>query len=485
MSGQDDIERDRYDGIVIGTGQGGKPLARALAGAGRQVAIVEADRVGGTCVNVGCTPTKAMVASAKVAWLAGRAGDYGVQVEAPSVDMEKVRERKRAIVESFRSGSRERLEATDGVDLIFGHARFTALDSLAVELPDGATRRLQADEIFINTGCRPLVPPIDGLDGVDWLDNETIMELDTLPDHLLVIGGGYIGIEFAQMFRRFGSEVTIVQRGSQLLGHEDEDVAEAVAEILEDEGITVLLDTTARAVAADDQGIALEVEDPAGSDEPGSAGNDGGAREAGDSRRLRGSHLLVATGRRPNTDDLGLERAGVETDDRGFVVVDGRLRTSVPGIWALGDVKGGPMFTHISYDDHRVIVANLLDGDDASTEGRPIPYTVYMDPELGRVGLTERQAQERGVSYQVAKLPMSHVARALERDETRGFMKAIVDAESGRILGCAILGVEGGEIMSVLQVAMMGELPYTAIRDGIFAHPTLAESLNNLFMTLG
>jgi pyruvate/2-oxoglutarate dehydrogenase complex dihydrolipoamide dehydrogenase (E3) component len=343
-----------------------------------------------------------------------------------------------------------------------------------VALDGGGTRTLEAPWIFLNTGTRAAVPPIDGLGEVPWLDNASVMELAEVPPHLLVLGGGYIGLEFGQMFRRFGSEVTIVQRDRQLLAREDPDVAEAVREILEEDGIRVLLETEARRVRRDGGGLRLEVE-----------------TGSGGSREVSGSHLLVAAGRTPNTDDLGLEAAGVETVKGGHVKVNERLETSAPGIWALGDVKGGPAFTHVSYDDFRIVRRNLLDplnGGGASTAGRLVPYTVFIDPQLGRVGLTEEEARaragEEGWDVAVARLPMRHVARALEMDETRGFMKAVVDRRSERILGCAILGVEGGEVMSVLETAMMGGLPYPAIRDATFAHPTLAESLNNLFSAL-
>ena len=458
---------ETYDAIVIGTGQGGKPLAVDLARAGRKTAVIEAGHVGGTCINVGCTPTKTMVASGRAAYLARRAADYGVRVTAPEVDLAVVRKRKDAIVTSFRTGSQRRLESTDGVDLIFGEARFEGARAIAVDVRDGPTRHLQAETIFINTGGRPATPRIEGIDRVPLLDSSSIMELETLPEHLLVLGGGYVGLEFGQMFRRFASEVTIVQRGPQLLAREDPDVAESVAGILTEDGIDVLLSTKAVAVEPGSDGtIRLKVRDERGE------------------RTLTGSHLLVSAGRTPNTHRLNLDAAGVETNERGFVVVNERLETSAAGIYALGDVNGGPAYTHIAYDDYRIIRANLLHGGHATTAGRLVPYTVFMDPQLGRVGLSETEARAQGRPLRIAKLPMTHVARAIEVDETRGFMKAVVDAETDLILGCAVLGIEGGEVMSVVQVAMMGGLPYTALRDGVFAHPTLAESLNNLFMAM-
>jgi pyruvate/2-oxoglutarate dehydrogenase complex dihydrolipoamide dehydrogenase (E3) component len=455
---------DRYDAIIIGTGQAGKPLAVALAEAGRKTAIIERKHVGGTCINVGCTPTKTMVASARVAYLARRGADYGVHANSMRVNVAEVRQRKQAIVESFRNGSQRHLQNTKNLELIFGEGSFSGPKSVTVRLQSGETRHLTADTIFINTGGRPEGPPLPGLESVPVLDSTSIMELDVLPNHLLVLGGGYIGLEFGQMFRRFGSAVTVVQRGKQLLAREDADVAEEVAKILREDGMEVLLETQAARVAEGGGGtVRLTVSGPAGE------------------RTLSGSHLLVAAGRVSNTEALKLSAAGITTDTRGNIPVNDRLETNVPGIYALGDVKGGPAFTHISYDDFRIIKTNLLDGGTATTTGRLVPYTVYIDPQLGRVGMTEAEARAQGRRIRIAKIPMSYVARALEMDESRGFMKAVVDAETGQILGCAVLGIEGGELMSMLSIAMMGKVPYTTLRDAIFAHPTLAESFNILF----
>lgn len=454
----------KYDAIVIGTGQGGKPLTRAFSGAGWKTAIIEREHVGGSCVNVGCTPTKTMVASARVAYLARRAADYGVNTGRISVDQTIVRKRKRDIVESFSSGNRRGLERLENAELIMGEASFTGPKEVTVELQEGGTRHLMADNvIIINVGARPAVPPIPGLDDVPYLDSTSIMELDSVPDHLMVIGGGYIGLEFGQMFRRFGSEVTIVERGPQLLSREDPDVAEAVAEILQEDGIEILFDTQAIEVGQRRGSIQLGLKTPDAD------------------RTVECSHLLVAAGRVPNSDSLSLEAAGVAVNERGFVPVNDRLETNVPGVYAMGDVNGGPAFTHISYDDYRILRANLLESGNLTTTGRLAPYTVYIDPQLGGVGLREREAKERGLNFRIAKMPMTHVARALEVDETRGFMKAIVDGDSDQILGFVCLGMEGGEIMSMVQVAMMGGVGFTVLRDAIWAHPTLAESLNNLF----
>jgi len=459
-------ETHHYDAVVIGSGQGGNPLATSLAKAGHKVAIVERQHVGGTCINYGCTPTKTMVASAKVAYMTRRSDDYGVNSGSVTVDMAKVRQRKRDIVESFRGGSEGRLERAENLDLLMGEASFTGLKELEVRLNTGGTLRLTADLIFVNTGARPRRPPVEGLDGVPALNSNSIMELDEVPEHLLVLGGGYVGLEFAQMFRRYGSEVTIVQQGDQLLRREDADVAGAATEILREDGIEVLLEAEAQRVERIGEEIQLTVSMPGGQ------------------RTISGSHLLVAAGRVPNSEALNLSAAGVRTDEGGFVLVDDKLETSVEGIYALGDVKGGPAFTHISYDDHRVLKTNLLGGGDATISDRLLPYTVFIDPQLGRAGLSEREAREQGLDIRVAKMPMSYVARALEVDESRGLMKAVVDADTDQILGCAVLGIEGGEIAAMIQIAMLGKVPYTALRDAVFTHPTLAESLNNLFSAI-
>lgn len=454
---------EHYDAVLIGSGQAAGPLATALTGAGLKVALIEQEHVGGTCINEGCTPTKTMVASGRVAYLARRAADYGVHTGPISIDMTKIRQRKRDIVDSFRGGSERRIVAGK-VDLIYGRGSFTGPNSVEVMTNSGETRQLTADKIFINAGARPANPKVQGQENITVLNSTSVMELDEVPDHLLILGGGYIGLEFGQLFRRLGSRVTIVQRGKQLLPKEDPDIAEEITKILKEDGLEILLETSAVSARSTEGGIGLTVRGPAGEQE------------------LVGSHLLEAAGRVPNSDTLNLGSAGIETDAHGFIKVNDRLETNVPGVYALGDIKGGPAFTHISYDDFRIVRENLLqEGKQLSTEGRILPYTVFTDPQLGRVGLSETEARAQGLNIRVYTMPMSYVARALELDESRGVMKAVVDAESGQILGGAILGIEGGEMMAVLQMAMMGKLPYTVLKDAIFAHPTLAEAFNNLF----
>ncbi|HUI74812.1 MAG TPA: mercuric reductase [Candidatus Acidoferrum sp.] len=453
-----------YDAIVIGSGQAGTPLCQALAKNGLRTALVEREHVGGTCVNEGCTPTKTMVASGRVAYLVRRGADYGVETGPISINLKRVRERKRAIVETFRGGNESRIKKTPNLDLIYGDAQFTGPKSIRVMAKDSSVRQIAADKFFINAGCRPSVPKIEGLDRVPFLNSTSIMELDAAPEHLLVLGGGYIGLEFGQMFRRFGSRVTVVQSRGHLLMGEDEDVCEAVLQILREDGIELLLNATTSRVAGVGGKIGLELQ------------------SAGMARTLEGSHLLVATGRMPNTDSLNVAAAGIEADERGFIRVNDRLETTAKDIYALGDIKGGPAFTHISYDDFRIIRTNLLEKGSASIAGRLLVYTLFLDPQLGRVGLNETQARAQDLHIRVAKMPMSYVARALEMDETRGFMKVIVDADSGQMLGATVLGIEGGEIMAQIQLAMMGKLPYTVLKNAVFAHPTLAESFNNLFL---
>lgn len=454
---------DSHDIIVIGTSQGGRFLPVDLAKAGKRVALVERGPLGGVCVNTGCTPTKTMVASARLAHQARRAAEFGVTTGRVAVDLAAVRERKRAMVAGAAENYASRL-GQEGLDLIVGEAQFTGPGKVRVALTDGATRDIGAPIIVVDTGARPKPLTARGAQDVPVLDSTSIMELDTLPEHLIILGGGYIGLEFGQMFRRFGSEVTVIHTGTRLLKTEDEDVSDEVAAILRDEGIRIETSATPDRVEETADGVRLTVATPDGE------------------RRIEGSHLLSSIGRLPNTEALTPEAAGIRLDENGFIDVDEYLETSVPGIYAMGDVKGGPAFTHLSYDDYRILRANLLGGQRVSTRGRVVPYTVFIDPQLGRVGMTERQAGEQNRAVRVAKLPMSAVVRALETGETRGFMKAVIDAETQQILGAAVLGVEGGEIMTIIQVAMMGKLPCTAMADAVFTHPLLAEGLNALFM---
>ena len=455
---------EHYDAIIIGSGQGGNPLSTTLAKAGWKTALVERAYIGGTCINYGCTPTKTMFNSARVAYLARRAVDYGVHHGEVTVSMREVRERKQRIVEEFRESGLKGIQQTKNLDLLIGNAKFIGSHELEVQLNEGGVRTVTAEKTFINTGGRPVRPRLEGIDDVPTLDSTSIMDLNELPEHLLVLGGGYVGLEFGQMFCRFGSRVTIVQRVGQLLGREDQDVAEAVLNVMKEDGIEVLLDTEAVRVQKKGARINLTV------------------RSSDGEQILSGTHLLAAVGRQPNTEDLNLPAAGIETDQQGNIKVNHKLETNVPGVYALGDVKGGPQFTHISYDDFRIIRTNLLEGGHANTDGRLVPYTVFIDPQLGRIGISETEAKGRNI--RIAKLPMTRSARAVEMSETRGFMKAIVDADTNQILGAAVLGVEGGELMSMFEIAMMGKLPYTVLKDAIFSHPTLAESLNNLFMAM-
>jgi pyruvate/2-oxoglutarate dehydrogenase complex dihydrolipoamide dehydrogenase (E3) component len=463
MADSANLVATRYDAIILGSGQAGNPLASALSAKGKRTAMIERAAVGGTCVNYGCTPTKTLVASAEVAYMAHRALEFGIQVGNVAVDMASVRERKRGMVTKWREGSEKSLHQAKLVDVIYGEGSFIAPQQLRVRLKHGGEQTLTAELIVINTGLTPKVPPIEGLANIPYLDNASVMELGEVPEHLLVLGGGYIGLEFAQMFRRFGSRVTLVQNAQQLLSGEDPDIADEVAAILREDGIEILLQAKTETAAATRKGVRLRV------------------RAKGESRELEGTHLLVATGRRPNTETLNLSAAGIATDDHGYIQVNDRLETSAPGVYAVGDVNGGPAFTHVSYDDFRVLETNLLEGGQRSVAGRLFPYCVFIDPQLGRIGLSENEASRKGIKVRVAKLPMTSVARALETGQPRGFMKALVDPNTEEILGAAVLGADGGEVMSIIQVAMMGKLKYTALQRAIFAHPLFAEALNNLF----
>ena len=457
----------KWDAIVIGSGQGGTPLAKKLAKAGLKTALIEREHVGGTCINEGCTPTKTMIADARVAQTVREAPSRGIRVEGFSIDLAQIMSRKNGVVESFRSSSERALAALENLTLIRGTAAFSGSKTLLV----GAEEH-SAELIFINTGCSPSIPPVHGLDTISYLTSKSILDIAVVPAHLVVLGGGYIALEMGQLFRRLGSEVTIIERGKALLAREDKDIRDTMKDILEAEGIKVYLDTEVSGVSAWHR------------DAPAADAVMLDLKRGGGTEVLSASHLLLATGRVPRTEDLHLEKAGIDTDPRGFIRVDDHLRTNVPGIFALGDVKGGPAFTHVSYNDYIILAKNVLEKQDASIKDRLVPYTVFTDPQLGRIGLTEDEARAQGLPTRTAVLPMRHVARAIETGHTKGFMKAIVHTETKQILGAAVLGEEGGEIMTVLQMAMIGGITYDRIREMVIAHPLFSESLNNLFMTL-
>lgn len=456
-----------YDAIIIGAGQAGTPLAKKLAQAGKQTALIEKRFIGGTCVNDGCTPTKAMVASARAAHLARQAGQLGIEIESVKVNLKAIKHRKDNIVKSFRNGSQKGLEATKELELIFGEAAFTGKKEITVALPDGREDILTADWIFINTGAKTAIPDVKGLDTIDYLTSTTILDLEEVPEHLVIVGGNYIGLEFGQMFSRFGSRVTILEKSSRIMSREDQDISLELHKILKDEGLDILTDTKISNIEKQEGGtISLKLTLGAAA------------------KTITCSHVLIAAGRTPQTWSLGLDKAGVVTDKKGTITVNEKLETNIKGIYALGDVKGGPAFTHISYNDYTIVYRNLIEGTDYNTADRPLPYCMFTDPQLGRIGISENEAKEKGLNYKIAKLPMAYVARGIETGETLGFMKAVVDAGTKKILGAAILASEGGEIMSVLQMAIEGGITYDRIRYCIFAHPTYSESLNNLFMKI-
>lgn len=474
-----------YDVLILGSGQAATPLALAFANAKQKVALVEKSHIGGCCINEGCTPTKTMIASGRVAYLTRRGQDYGVHISEGgknkvAVEMEKVRQRKRDIVASFRGGSERRLKAA-GVDVLMGEGGFVSKNEVNVSTDDGSEKAVKADKIFINVGERPAPPSFPGWEKIPkerMFDSTSIQELSVIPEHLVVIGGGYVGVEFAQLFRRLGAEVTILQRGKQLLPREDPEIAEELKKILEEDGLKILLNSEASGVEAsslEEFTLTAKTKDSV-------------------STTIKGTHLLHAAGRVPNTEALNLSACGLSINKRGHIEVNEYLETPTPNIFVMGDVKGPPAFTHISYDDFRILKNNLLPPNSPSgsnstpatklsTKARQIPYVVYTDPQLGHIGLHEAEARAKypDRTIKIAKMPMSYVARALETDETRGMMKAVINGETGEILGFTCLGVEGGEVMSIVQTAMMGKLPWMTLRDAVWAHPTLAESLNNLW----
>jgi pyruvate/2-oxoglutarate dehydrogenase complex dihydrolipoamide dehydrogenase (E3) component len=444
-----------YDAVIIGAGQAGPALARRLAAAGRTVAIIERKLFGGTCVNTGCTPTKALVASAYVAHVARRAADYGVTIDGTiKVDMTAVKARKDAIVAASRNGVEHSLKTLKGCTVYEGHARFIAAKKVVV---NGST--LSADRIFLNVGARAAIPAIPGLDQVPYLTNSSMMDIDFLPGHLIILGGSYIGLEFAQMYRRFGSEVTVIELGPRLIAREDEDVSQAIAGFLKDEGIDLRVDSKIAGVAKLGDSIGVTVQSD------------------GRTSQVTGTHLLLAIGRRPNTDDLDLDKAGIATDARGYIPVDDQLRTSVPGIWALGDCNGRGAFTHTSWNDFEIVAANLLDNGERRVSDRIPAYALYTDPPLGRAGLTEAEVRKSGKPALIATLAMENVSRAFEKGETRGVMKILVDRDSKQILGASCLGLAGDEVVHCILDLMYAKAPYTVLQRAMHIHPTVSEFL--------
>jgi pyruvate/2-oxoglutarate dehydrogenase complex dihydrolipoamide dehydrogenase (E3) component len=447
----------KFDAIVIGSGQAGKPLSYALADLGWKVAFIERAELGGSCINTGCTPTKTMVASAQVAHYARNAARWGVHTNEVSVELPAVVARKNKVVQGFRAAIQRRIDAKPNITLVRAHGRFTGPHRV-----EAGGQTFESEKIFIDTGTRPAIPKIPGMDSVPFLTNASVMELLEIPPHLLVLGGGYIGLEFGQMFRRFGSRVTIIHNSERILPREDLDITQELQRALEAEGVEFALGGTTTRVENRSGEIALAYETKEGS------------------KTISGSHLLVATGRKPNTDDLGLDKAGIATDARGYIKVNGRMETSAAGIWAMGDVKGGPAFTHISYNDYQIVYANLIEGKNLSIEHRYLPYALFTDPPLGRVGITEQDARTSGRKFKMGTYPMANVARAIERDETVGLMKVIVDGENDRILGAAILGSEGGELVQILGAMILAGAPYTVLKGAVYIHPTLAEGFFGL-----
>lgn len=452
-----------YDALIIGAGQAGVPLAKKLAKSGKKTLIIEKRWVGGTCINDGCTPTKAMIASAHAAHQVRKSADLGILTGNIEVDLKKIKKRKDDIIQSFRSSSQKDLESTPGLELIFGEASFSGKKELQITSPSGKQEFVSADWIFINTGAKPSIPNINGLKNIDFLTSTTILDLEEVPDHLIIIGANYIGLEFGQMFHRFGSKVTLLDKSSRIMEQEDEDVSTELTKILQDEGLQILCESSIEEIQEKKGLIELRV------------------AVGGKTKNIICSHLLIATGRTPQTKSLNLGIPGVKTDRKGNIVVNEKLETNIKDIYALGDVKGGPAFTHISYNDFTIVYRNLIDKATINISARPIPYCMFTDPQLGRIGLSEAQAKKERIKVLVVKIPLSHVARGIETGQTLGFMKALVDPTSKKILGACILSSVGGEIMTVLQMAMEGGITSDNIQYFIFAHPTYSEALNNLF----
>ncbi len=461
------INMKEFDAIIIGAGQAGVPLAKKMATAGLNTAIIEKRMVGGTCINDGCTPTKTLISSARLAYLAGRSDDLGIDIPSFSVNFKSIMARKDKIVEQFRNGTIDGLMKTAHLTLVDGEAKFVDDHTVYVNGKDGSFENYTAKYIFINTGASPLIPDIEGIADIDYLTSTTILELNEIPSHLLIVGGGYIGLEFAQLFRRFGSKITLLEKGPLLMPKEDDDVCEVMTEIFKDDGIDLYTEAKALKFEQEKKSI-IKVT----------------AKVKGKKTEFSCSHVLLASGRKPQTESLGLENTHILCDEHGHILVDEFLETGAKNVFALGDVKGGPAFTHISYNDYVLVTKRILEHQRISTKGRMVPYCVFTDPQVGRIGITEEDAKAQGLDYLVAKIPMANVARAIETAETRGFMKAVVDKKTKQILGATVIGEQGGEIMTILQMAMMGNVTYEEIRFAIFAHPLYAESLNNLFMSL-
>lgn len=458
-------QAEHFEILVIGSGESGKHLTWTLSQAGHRTAVVERKYIGGSCPNIACLPSKNVIRSAKANWFAKHGAEYGIETPPVSTDMRGVFNRKRKMVEGGVQVHLNRFKAT-GAELIRGEARFVAPKTVEVRLPDGEQRTIRGDRVFLDLGARAAIPDTPGLAAAKPMTHVEALDLERLPDHVIVLGGGYVGLELAQALRRFGAEVTVIERGSQLAAAEDPDVAQAILESFASEGIKVLLDARVRDVeGVSGQKVVLRIENGRGE------------------QTIEGSDLLVATGRTPNTQGIGLEAAGIELDAGGYIKVNERLETTGEGVWAMGDCAGSPQFTHVAYDDFRVVRDNL-NGGSRTTRGRLIPFCMFTDPELARVGLNETEAKKRGIAYRLAKMPMAAVLRAVALGETRGFMKILVDAQSDRILGFTVLGVEGSEMMAVVQTAMLGGLPYTELRDAIFTHPTTAEGLVFLLASL-
>jgi pyruvate/2-oxoglutarate dehydrogenase complex dihydrolipoamide dehydrogenase (E3) component len=447
-----------FEAIVLGSGQGGVPLATNFARLGWRVALIEEGQLGGSCINYGCTPTKTMIASARIADAVRRGPQFGVHAGKARIDMAEIVARKNEVSGSFRSGIEHQVNGNPNIALYRGRGRFTGPHTVAV---NGET--LTSDKIFINTGTRPRILPIPGLDQVPYLTNRNIMDLDHVPSRLIALGGNYLGLEFGQLFRRLGSEVTVVELGDQIVPREDAEVSQSLKEALEAEGMSFRFGARTTKIAKTQSGVEVTIE-----------------KKDGTGETLQGSHLLVAIGQTPNSDDLGLDKAGIETDQAGFIRHNGKLETNVPGVFVLGDVKGGPAFTHVAYDDYLVLTDNLVNGKNRTIDNRMVPYALYTDPELGRIGLSEREARAKGYRLKIGSVPMAYVARAIERGETKGLMKIVINADNDRILGATILGAEGGELVQILMALMMADAPWTLFKDAMFIHPTLAEGFFSL-----